>query len=136
MRRTPSGDIKVLDFGLAKPVTPRDHGEPPDTFTTQEGRVLGTPTYMAPEQARGAPLDRRVDVWAFGCVLYECLSGRRAFRGDTASDVLAAVQGFANFVFMVDPEKGGPLRDQVAALLRRYRRPSGAGAPPSSGGAR
>ncbi len=88
VRCTPAGDVKVLDFGLAKSMS-AVHGA--HALTTQQGRVLGTPTYMAPEQARGAPVDRRVDVWAFGCVLYECLTGKRAFDGDTVSDVLAAV---------------------------------------------
>jgi Tol biopolymer transport system component len=60
-------------------------------LATEEGRLLGTPTYMAPEQARGKPIDKRVDVWAFGCVLFECLTGRRAFEGETISDVLASV---------------------------------------------
>jgi len=84
---TPEGRITILDFGLAKPAVTSGG----DVLTTEAGRVLGTPTYMAPEQARGRPIDKRVDVWAFGCVLYECLTGRRAFAGDTVSDVLAAV---------------------------------------------
>ena len=90
---TPEGRVKVLDFGLAK-VT--GAGESPastadSVLATEEGRVLGTPTYMAPEQARGRPIDRRVDVWAFGCVLFECLAGRRAFEGETLAEILAAV---------------------------------------------
>jgi eukaryotic-like serine/threonine-protein kinase len=60
-------------------------------LSTEAGRLLGTPTYMAPEQARGGTIDKRVDVWAFGCVLYECLTGKRAFEGETLTDVLAAV---------------------------------------------
>ena len=91
---TPDGRVKVLDFGLAKPA--RAEGEAgastaDNALTTEVGRLLGTPTYMAPEQARGLPVDRRVDVWAFGCVLYACLTGRRAFDGDTISDVLASI---------------------------------------------
>ena len=90
---TPDGKVKVLDFGLAKPVGPaagaRSSSEA--LFSTEAGSVLGTPTYMAPEQVRGKPIDKRVDVWAFGCVLYECLTGRRAFDGETVGDVLAAV---------------------------------------------
>jgi len=90
---TPEGKAKVLDFGLAKPtgVAPRPGSTHDSVLTTEAGRLLGTPTYMAPEQARGKPIDKRVDVWAFGCVLYECLTGRRAFPGETISDVLAAV---------------------------------------------
>ena len=93
VRITPDGKVKVLDFGLAKPS--RSGGETESTtdsvLATEEGRLLGTPTYMAPEQARGKPIDRRVDVWAFGCVLFECLTARRAFEGETVSDVMAAV---------------------------------------------
>src|SRR5438132_14429387 len=58
---------------------------------TEPGAILGTPSYMSPEQARGKPVDKRTDIWAFGCVLYEGLSGRRAFGGATSSDALAAV---------------------------------------------
>jgi hypothetical protein len=91
---TPDGRVKVLDFGLAKSTDPP--AGPNDTTAlyeahTSEGVIVGTAAYMAPEQARGKPLDRRCDLWAFGCVLYEALSGKRPFRGETASDMLAAV---------------------------------------------
>ncbi|MFT5434231.1 MAG: serine/threonine protein kinase, partial [Myxococcota bacterium] len=93
VRITPDGKVKVLDFGLAKPMdSGSERGSSKDSvLATEEGRLLGTPIYMAPEQARGKPIDRRVDVWAFGCVMYECLTGKRAFDGDTMPDVLAAV---------------------------------------------
>jgi Tol biopolymer transport system component len=93
VRITPGGKVKVLDFGLAKAAGPESaEGSTTDSvLATEAGRLLGTPTYMAPEQARGKLIDRRVDVWAFGCVLYECLTGERAFQGATLSDVLAAV---------------------------------------------
>ncbi len=92
VRITPEGKVKVLDFGLAKPANESHPGSATDSvLSTEAGRVLGTPTYMAPEQARGKPIDKRVDVWAFGCVLYECLTARRAFEGETLSDVFAAV---------------------------------------------
>ena len=91
---TPDGRVKLLDFGLAKAVDPTPGGGDP-TLTaseaTGEGTVLGTPAYMSPEQARGQPVDRRTDIWAFGCCLYECLTGERAFRGGTVTDTLAAV---------------------------------------------
>ncbi len=96
---TPERVVKVLDFGLAKPTGPRSGRESgtsvapkPDSFlVTEEGMVLGTPTYMSPEQARAQPVDRRTDIWAFGCVLYECLTGKRAFDGESLGDVIAAV---------------------------------------------
>ena len=94
---TPEGRVKVLDFGLAKLLRGDDGGESssaaqPDSFlVTEEGMVLGTPTYMSPEQARGRPVDRRTDVWSFGCVLFECLTGKPVFGGDAVVDVLAAI---------------------------------------------
>jgi serine/threonine protein kinase/Tol biopolymer transport system component len=89
--------VKVLDFGLAKAVVGDAAG--PDllqspTITsggTKEGIILGTAAYMSPGQARGRPVDKRTDVWAFGCVLYEMLTGRLAFPGDTLSDTIAAI---------------------------------------------
>jgi tRNA A-37 threonylcarbamoyl transferase component Bud32 len=92
VRVTPDGKVKVLDFGLAKPANQGRAGSSTDSvLSTEAGRLLGTPTYMAPEQARGKSIDKRVDVWAFGCVLYECLTGKRAFEGETLTDVFAAV---------------------------------------------
>ncbi|MHC4571282.1 MAG: serine/threonine-protein kinase [Planctomycetota bacterium] len=86
---TPEGKVKVLDFGLAKAVG----GEALDeqTTITQPGRVIGTPAYMSPEQARGKPTDKRSDIWSFGCVLYEMLTGRIPFKGETVSDTLANI---------------------------------------------
>jgi serine/threonine protein kinase/Tol biopolymer transport system component len=89
---TPEGRVKVLDFGLAK--TFRDDSEPDLSQAptlSEEGRILGTPAYMSPEQARGLSVDKRTDIWAFGCVLYELLTGEQAFQGDTLSDCMAAV---------------------------------------------
>jgi serine/threonine-protein kinase len=93
IRITPEGLVKLLDFGLAKSTRPgADIKSSTDSvLSTEQGRLLGTPTYMAPEQARGKSIDRRVDIWAFGCVLFECLTAQRAFGGDSLSDVLAAV---------------------------------------------
>jgi serine/threonine protein kinase/Tfp pilus assembly protein PilF len=95
---TASRTVKVLDFGLAKGQAATDDSSAiltatPTTpaFSTGEGLILGTAPYMSPEQARGKPVDRRADVWAFGCVLYECLSGRAAFAGETVSDVIAKI---------------------------------------------
>jgi len=92
IRLTPEGKVKVLDFGLAKPASESGSGSSTDSvLSTEAGRLLGTPTYMAPEQARGKNIDKRVDIWAFGCVLYECLTAKRAFAGETLTDVLGAV---------------------------------------------
>ncbi len=93
---TPDGWVKVLDFGLAKASAGDDELDLSNASTlitmgTEEGRILGTPAYMSPEQARGKAVDKRTDIWAFGIVLYELLTGKRAFRGETPSDTLAAV---------------------------------------------
>ena len=95
---TPEGKVKVLDFGLAKTFHPQSHVDPSQAMTvtadaTRTGVVMGTVAYMSPEQARGKPLDKRTDIWSFGCVLYEALTRRKAFHGDTASDSLAAILG-------------------------------------------
>ena len=92
----PGDSVKVLDFGLAKaleldPDAAQSSNSPTVTMPTQAGVVLGTAAYMAPEQAKGRPVDRRADIWAFGCVLYEMLAGTPAFRGETVTDILAAI---------------------------------------------
>ncbi len=96
IKLTPDGVVKVLDFGLAKAASgdaPGDGTQSPTMTTgaTTEGVILGTATYMSPEQARGRPADKRADVWAFGVVWFEMLTGRRAFEGEAISDVLAKV---------------------------------------------
>jgi serine/threonine-protein kinase len=92
---TPTGAVKVLDFGLAKtgdPSAPDLSRSPTMTIGgTRDGVLLGTAAYMSPEQARGQAVDKRTDVWAFGCVLYEMLTGRTTFPGGTVSDHIAAI---------------------------------------------
>jgi len=101
VRIAPDGQVKVLDFGLAKAwnedgTTARSSPELSQSPTlartgTAAGLILGTAAYMSPEQARGKPVDKRADVWAFGALLYEMLTGQKLFQGETVSDVLAAV---------------------------------------------
>ena len=90
---TPEGAVKILDFGLAKAATAESSMtvSPTSIVPTAAGTLLGTAPYMSPEQARGKPVDKRADIWAFGCVLYEMLSGRRAFAGDTSTDAIVAI---------------------------------------------
>ena len=91
------GTVKVLDFGLAKALDPVSSAPLANSPTitspamTMRGVVLGTAAYMAPEQAKGKAVDRRADIWAFGCVLYEMLTGRRTFKGDDVSDTLVSI---------------------------------------------
>jgi len=121
----PDGTVKVLDFGLAKAlesVNTLPLADSPTLTTpamTRAGIILGTAAYMSPEQARGRALDRRTDVWSFGCVIYECLTGRRAFPGDTVSDSIASI-------LQTDPDWSAlpaitpaPVRDLLRRCLTR-----------------
>jgi serine/threonine-protein kinase len=122
---TPEGKVKVLDFGLAKAF----QGEPsaPDvskspTLTNQmthAGVILGTAAYMSPEQTKGKAVDKRADIWGFGCVLYECLTGKRVFEGETVTETMAAI-------LMRDPAwealpaaTPGPIKDLLRRCLQR-----------------
>jgi Tol biopolymer transport system component len=93
---TSDGTVKVLDFGLAKVFATEESGDasPPRPMSVEpsrEGMIAGTTAYMSPEQARGKAVDKRTDIWAFGCVLYEMLTARQVFPGDTTSDSIAAI---------------------------------------------
>jgi serine/threonine protein kinase len=119
----PDGTVKVLDFGLAKAAeraaAASSSGSMSPTMavpvTTQAGMVLGTAAYMSPEQARGKAVDKRTDVWAFGCVLFEMLTGRRAFDGETGTDLLVAiVEREPNWALLP-----APASQRLGRLLRR-----------------
>jgi serine/threonine-protein kinase len=97
VKTTPDGKVKILDFGLAKAfyegTAASDLSKSP-TITgqmTEPGVILGTAAYMSPEQAKGRPADKRTDIWAFGCILFECLTGKRAFEGETLTETMAAI---------------------------------------------
>jgi serine/threonine protein kinase/tetratricopeptide (TPR) repeat protein len=121
---TPEGRVKVLDFGLAKAIEPADEPSIASrdsqdvtvmAVTTLPGMVMGTPAYMSPEQARGQEVDKRTDVWAFGCCLFECLAGMKPFRGETVTDLMASV-------LRSEPEWGALAAEtprEVVALLKR-----------------
>src|SRR5207249_582204 len=93
---TDDGRVKVLDFGLAKALTEETSADASisPTMTAMASRlgvIVGTAAYMSPEQAKGKPVDKRTDIWAFGCVLYEMLTGTRAFEGDDVTDFIVSV---------------------------------------------
>jgi len=87
---TPEGQVKVLDFGIGKATGGRPSGQQ-ETTIARPGKIIGTPAYMSPEQARGKPVDTRMDIWSFGCVVFEMLSGQIPFKGDTIADMLACL---------------------------------------------
>jgi len=118
----PDGKVKILDFGLAKALEPDPAGSGAASMSptlttpaaTRVGVILGTAAYMSPEQAKGKPVDRRADVWGFGCILYEMLTGRRPFMGDGVSEVIAAV--------IMSPVEFGTLPPSVPQRIRSLAR--------------
>ncbi|HEX6791280.1 MAG TPA: protein kinase [Candidatus Krumholzibacteria bacterium] len=124
---TPDGRVKVLDFGLAKAFDSDDPRDPrlsqsPTILTSSPsiaGVILGTAAYMSPEQARGKTVDKRSDVFAFGCVLYEMLTGRQAFEGDTISDTLASVLKTQPDLAMLPTETPRAIRDLLKRCLEK-----------------
>ena len=117
----PDGTVKVLDFGLAKAAMDAahdadvSHASKAPIDGTREGTILGTTSYMSPEQCRGHAVDKRTDIWAFGCVLYEMLTGRPLFTGETISDTLAAL-------LKQEPDWGALPADTPAAIRSLLRR--------------
>jgi len=120
----PQGRVKVLDFGLAKTLPPASStldssANPADAPTmtgdyTEPGKVMGTASYMSPEQSRGHDVDRRTDVWAFGCCLYEALTGKKPFKGQTAPDLVAEILKSDPDLTILPPETPS----EVLTLLR------------------
>jgi serine/threonine protein kinase/Tol biopolymer transport system component len=121
VKRTFDGTVKVLDFGLAKALASDASGtdftqSPTISFAgTRAGLILGTAAYMSPEQARGQTVDQRADIWAFGCVLYELLTGSPAFPGSSASDIIASI-------LTREPEWSRLPRDTPESVRRALRR--------------
>jgi serine/threonine-protein kinase len=122
---TPDGVVKLLDFGLAKIFAAGGLGSGAASRSavtlaaTQVGIIVGTPAYMSPEQTRGEPVDKRADVWAFGCVLFELLTGRRPFEGESPSDVLARVlERDPNWTLLPDGTSA-PIRTLLARCLEK-----------------
>ena len=125
---TPDGRVKLLDFGLAKMFEADSVGGSSAGVTdsptltaraTAAGVILGSAAYMSPEQARGRPVDKRTDVWAFGCVFYEMLTGKRAFEGETVSDTLAAVLMKEPDWAALPPQTPTKIRELLRRCLRR-----------------
>jgi len=123
----PDGGVKVLDFGLALPVD-RDDGAdhhalsdstPTISRTTGDGIIVGTAPYMSPDQARGRMVDRRTDIWSFGCVLFECLTGSRPFEGETLLDTLSAIVRSEPDWKLLPPATPRRLRHLIQRCLRK-----------------
>jgi eukaryotic-like serine/threonine-protein kinase len=120
------GTVKLLDFGLAKALEDlavnADISNSP-TFTsmpTQAGLILGTAAYMSPEQAKGRPVDRRSDIWAFGCVLFEMLTGKMVFRGESATDTLAEIIKTEPDWSLIPASTPKPIRTLLLRCLKKY----------------
>src|SRR5207249_385006 len=129
IKLTAGGKVKVLDFGLAKAFDTEPHpsSDPANSPTltisaTRAGMILGTAGYMSPEQARGVPVDKRADIWAYGVVLYEMLTGREMFSGETVSDTLASVLKSDVDWSAIPAETPPPIHRLLRRCLERDRR--------------
>jgi Tol biopolymer transport system component len=122
---TPEGKVKVLDFGLAKAFAGDAANDDPSNSptlsaaATMQGTILGTAAYMSPEQARGKACDKRTDIWAFGCVLYELLTGRQAFQGESTTEILAAVLREEPDWQALPASTPGKIRDLLGRCLQK-----------------
>lgn len=122
---TPQGRVKVLDFGLAKAIWRLDENQDLSRVAdksgeeTLAGHILGTPGYMSPEQASGKEVDERTDVWAFGCLLYELLTGKRAFHGETNQDIIAAVLEREPELQTLPPKTPARIRELLRQCLQK-----------------
>ncbi len=114
---TPEGKVKVLDFGLAKATPPR--GQSVETAVTRPGRIIGTPAYMSPEQACGKDTDYRTDIWSFGCIMYEMLTGKVPFEGETATDTVARILEREPDWQVLPPETPPNIRTLVRRCLEK-----------------
>jgi Tol biopolymer transport system component len=124
IKLTPNGTVKILDFGLAKPVGGRSGGSDPSTLPTMvtgsmAGGIFGTVAYMSPEQARGRDVDARTDIWAFGCLLYEMLTGRLAFEGPTPTDMIAKIVTGQPDMNALPPDVPASIRLLISAALNK-----------------
>jgi len=124
IKETPTGTVKVLDFGLAKALSVKAQDSSLTAMPTKlsgsvAGTVVGTAAYMSPEQARGREVDARTDIWAFGCVLYEMLTGRLAFEGETATDIMAKIVTGQPDLNLLPPATPSSIRALLAATLNK-----------------
>ena len=115
----PDGEIKVLDFGIAKALSHQANDQDTASMLTVPGVVIGTPAYMSPEQARGGALTHQSDIWAFGVILFESLTGRRPFDGPTSADTLAAILRSTPDWNALPPETPAAIRRLMRRCLER-----------------